>query len=255
MMMMKRDNSTTRRLFSEAGIGEGMRVLELGCGPGEVTEVLSELVGPSGSVLAVDRSADMLAAAEKRIRERGLDNVQFVEADLTAPPQYLDRVAHASMDAIAGRRVLMYLPQPHEALGRLLPWLRRGGIVVFEETDSTLCPGRTASMPAHDQGVAWLEEMLAKEGANPSMGFDLPGVLVGSGLEFRKVVAEAVIEGQGDQFPLAELLGLLQARLVGTGVAAASEVDELISRIGLERLDPASVYVSAMRFCASATKQ
>ena len=42
---MKRSNSTTERLFRSAGISEGMTILELGCGPGEVSELLSEIVG------------------------------------------------------------------------------------------------------------------------------------------------------------------------------------------------------------------
>ena len=51
---MIRSNSTTEKLFRNAGVVEGMSILELGCGPGEVSELLSDMVGPDGQVVAVD---------------------------------------------------------------------------------------------------------------------------------------------------------------------------------------------------------
>ena len=68
---MRRSNSTTERLFRAAGISAGMTVLELGCGPGEISELLSEIVGPAGSVLAVDRSDKMLSAAQETLEKAG----------------------------------------------------------------------------------------------------------------------------------------------------------------------------------------
>ncbi|MCB9105559.1 MAG: hypothetical protein H6633_15155 [Anaerolineales bacterium] len=55
---MKRDNTTTRRYLSDAGVKlGGMHVIEIGCGGGEVTEVLAELVGSSGAVVAIDQQS------------------------------------------------------------------------------------------------------------------------------------------------------------------------------------------------------
>ena len=57
---MKRDNSMTQRTLLDAGISPGMRVLEVGCGGGEVTELLADIVGPSGSVVAIDHNQKAL---------------------------------------------------------------------------------------------------------------------------------------------------------------------------------------------------
>lgn len=223
--------------------------MELGCGPGEVTEVLADLVGEGGSVLALDRSDEVLATATTRLD--GAQNVEFARADLNGAPSYLEGRAQSSFDAIAGRRVLMYLEEPATTLAGLRPWLRRGGLVVFEEADATLCPGRVQALPAHDRALDLLDKMLEAEGANRSMGFHLPATFIRAGLQFERIWAEAVVEGQGDQFPLAELIALLSSRLVAAGVAEAAEIDALPALINAE-VDPAIVFLSSMRFCAAA---
>jgi len=250
---VKRSNSTTERLFRSAGISEGMAVLELGCGPGEVSELLSDIVGSSGSVLAVDRSKEMMSSAQESFERTGKRNVHFLQADLNDAPEYLKSIDLLSFDAVVGRRLLMYLPSPDRVLAGLLPWLREDGLVVFEEYDSTICPGLVAAMPAHEQGTSLLEKMLAEEGVDQSMGFHLPSTFAKAGLQFEAIWAEAVIDGQGDQYSLGELLTLLKSRLESSNVAATSEIDELIAQIEIER-QPTNVFVSGMRFCAKARK-
>ena len=77
----------TRALFAAAGIRPGMRVLDLGCGAGDVAFVAADLVGPDGSVVGVDRSPDALARARLQAGQRDLTQVQFTEL----PPQYWAR--------------------------------------------------------------------------------------------------------------------------------------------------------------------
>ena len=48
----------TEEVLRRAGVGPGMRVLDVGCGTGDVSFLAARLVGPTGSVLGVDRSAD-----------------------------------------------------------------------------------------------------------------------------------------------------------------------------------------------------
>jgi ubiquinone/menaquinone biosynthesis C-methylase UbiE len=57
---------TTERLPQSAGIERGMRVLDLGCGAGDVSMLAGELVGASGSVVGIDPNAQVLAVARKR---------------------------------------------------------------------------------------------------------------------------------------------------------------------------------------------
>ena len=54
---------STERVFQKAGISEGMHVLDLGCGAGDVSFLAAELVGPTGSVVGVDLDPGVLAVA------------------------------------------------------------------------------------------------------------------------------------------------------------------------------------------------
>jgi ubiquinone/menaquinone biosynthesis C-methylase UbiE len=251
---MKRDNSMTRRFLVDAGIKPGMRVIEIGCGPGEVTELLAELVGPTGWVLAIDRDAKLLAMAQQRLREQGLHHVQWIVGDASATLVELQNFDAASFDALAGRRVLMYLPDPASTIRGLSKWLRSGALVVFEESDATLVPGRTLAMPAHDQAVDWFKQMLKAEGANTRTGFELPATFVQAGLTFERIKAEAIIQGQGTQYPLAVLLKFVAARIVDSGIATMMEIESLIAQIETESSHATSVYISDMTFCAWARK-
>ncbi len=59
----------------------GDRVLEIGAGPGYVSFALADRVGPTGTVYAIDRSADALAYLERLQKERGVSQIQRITAD------------------------------------------------------------------------------------------------------------------------------------------------------------------------------
>src|SRR5215813_2793516 len=73
---------STLRLFQEAGISEGMRVLDLGCGVGDVSFAARKLVRDSGEVVGIDRSEVAVDEARRRAKAAELKNVQFVTSDL-----------------------------------------------------------------------------------------------------------------------------------------------------------------------------
>src|SRR5687768_7135143 len=72
----------TEDIFRRAGIVEGMRVLDAGCGAGDVSFLVRAMIGPGGHVLGVDKSESAVAAARARASQAGLHNVEFQVADL-----------------------------------------------------------------------------------------------------------------------------------------------------------------------------
>jgi ubiquinone/menaquinone biosynthesis C-methylase UbiE len=117
----------TRRLIRESGIGAGMTVLDIGCGPGDVSLLLAEAVGRSGRVVAFDREERAIEAARKRARSMGYDNIEFIVSSDKELPQ------RSPFDAAIGRYVLIHQPDAPAMVQRAAKAVRPGGIVAFHE--------------------------------------------------------------------------------------------------------------------------
>jgi len=115
-------------LFRRAGITAGQRVLDLGCGPGDVALIAAEIVGPGGHVVGVDRSPVAVAAARDRAHLAGYLNTTFKTGDAA------NLAIIGEFDVIVGRLVLMDLPDPMKALRSLRKYLRPQGLMVLQET-------------------------------------------------------------------------------------------------------------------------
>ena len=112
----------TERLLERAGIGPGMRVLDIAAGTGDQAFVAAGRDGPTGSVLATDISAGMLAAAAEGARQAGLHNVQTRVMDA----QRLD-LEEGTFDAAIARFGLMFMPDLQDALVGIRRALAPGG--------------------------------------------------------------------------------------------------------------------------------
>ena len=73
----------TERLFRDAGMGPGQRILDIGSGVGDVAMLAARLVGPSGEIVGVERDVRSIAKARARAAEAGLHNVTFMQSDVT----------------------------------------------------------------------------------------------------------------------------------------------------------------------------
>src|ERR1700733_16308410 len=73
----------TEHLFRDAGITSGMRVLDIGCGMGDVTMLVAQLVGPGGSVVSIDLDQASIETARKRASAVGFDTTTFHRADIS----------------------------------------------------------------------------------------------------------------------------------------------------------------------------
>ena len=83
-------------MLQQIGDGKGRRVLDLCCGTGGITDVLSEWVGPTGSVVGADIDREKLAHARNWADQNKLLNVEFVEADVSgwSYPSFLRPRSH-----------------------------------------------------------------------------------------------------------------------------------------------------------------
>ncbi|MDT0426904.1 MULTISPECIES: methyltransferase domain-containing protein [Streptomyces] len=112
-----------------AELRPGLRVLDVGCGPGTITADLAALVAP-GRVTGVDSSGDILGQAAEVAEERGLDNVEFAVADVHA----LD-FPDDTFDVVHAHQVLQHVGDPVQALREMRRVCRPGGVVAARDSD------------------------------------------------------------------------------------------------------------------------
>jgi 2-polyprenyl-3-methyl-5-hydroxy-6-metoxy-1,4-benzoquinol methylase len=210
----------TRQLFEEAGINQGMRVLDVGCGSGDVAFLTANLVGRSGEVVGVDRERKAVDWASARAHSRGITNVKFIEGD-PAETEF-DR----QFDAIVGRLVLMYYPDPVEAIRKLIRHVRPGGLIVFQEVD--LANARSLPVaPLYERSLTWIKQTLSASGARIYLGLELYPVFLAAGLPGPSMRMDVLIGG-GPQCPVYEIVGELVQSLLPAmeklKIATATEV-------------------------------
>src|SRR5262249_66897 len=153
-------------LFQQAGISRGMRVLDVGCGSGDVAFLTADLVGPSGKVVGVDRERKAVDWANARANSQRTANVSFVEGDPT------ETEFDQKFDAIVGRLVLMYYPDPVGAIRRVMRHVRSEGLVVFQEMDMANARSLPVA-PLFERSVTWIKQTLNASGARTELGLEL----------------------------------------------------------------------------------
>ena len=168
---------STQRLCKRAGITEGMRVLDIGSGAGDVALTLAERVGPTGQVIGVDVNASILDTARQRAANVGMRNVEFIAGDAR-------RLTFADkFDAIVGRFVLMYMAEPGNAFAKLITHLKPDGIAAFQEPEYTLYPAFLhPDTPLMNQLIRWILDVFTHSGAHLDMGIGLYRAFVDAGL-------------------------------------------------------------------------
>ena len=225
----------TRALFAGAGIGAGMRVLDVGSGAGDVALLLADLVGPSGEVVGVEIAPESIGVATERVRAAGVDGiVRFVQADLR--DLVLDE---APFDAIVGRWVLMYQPDPVALLRRLAGLLRPGGILAFQESDLELLHGPVPPTPLFEQVRSWMRPPPIDTGIETRMGPKLHAAFLAAGLPAPTVRIDTPVGGGPDwlgyELMAASLRSLLPMLVAFNGVDPAEVgVDTLEDRLRAE---------------------
>jgi ubiquinone/menaquinone biosynthesis C-methylase UbiE len=182
----------TERLFREAGIGLGQRVLDLGSGVADVTMLAARLVGPSGEVVGIERDARSIARARARVAEAGLPNVSFVQCDVS---QF---ASDKLFDAVVGRLILMYLPDPAAVLRSLLRSLRPGGVVAFHEWSSASLLSVLAPLPLWYATASLMREAFNRSGANPYLGLAVARIFQEAGLPPPTARLEILLEPDPD---------------------------------------------------------
>ena len=144
-------------MLERIGVGAGWICLDLGCGPGGITALLSERVGCSGRVVGLDGDTVFLEHA----RRRGAPNVAFVAGDA-----YRAGLSSHAFDLVHARFLASTAGQPEALLNEAIRLARPGGIVAMQEPDM-------ATLNCDPPHPAWEALKSALVGAFASVGADI----------------------------------------------------------------------------------
>lgn len=194
----------TDQYFRSAGIVPGMRVLDIGAGMGDVAILAGDIVGASGRVLGLDRDARGLERARSRAIEQGCSSwVSFQEVNLD------EFTTTEKFDALVGRYVLLYQPNPGATVRHLSQFLVPGGIVVFHELDFPDPRPSDPPCPYWDRTYALVGEAFSRAGAPPHYGRRIGTAFTSAGLRFPTISADVVIGGAPGSFVYAWIANTL----------------------------------------------
>jgi len=165
------DPASCDRLLT-AGITTGWQCLEIGAGAGSMMRWMSDKVGATGKVIAVDCDT-------RFIRDCPLNNVKIIEADILQIP--LDKL----FDLIHVRHVLVHL-ENQELLTKIWQLLKPGGWLVIEEADfsaNRFITGTEAQQQSVEKVNEAMQRMFTNQGKDYALGIKLPSFLQQLGFE------------------------------------------------------------------------
>ena len=231
----------TTVLLQAAGIGPGMRVLDLGSGSGD----------HAFAVAGVERSPEAVRMARARAERLGLANVTFTVGDIHDP------AGGGPFDAVTCRLVLMHVPDPVAVLRTQAGVLRPGGLVAPVELDvstvRTLPP-----VPLAVQAKGWITETFQRAGIEQSLGARLWQVLSDAGVRPAGMLGVQPHYGPDNPGGAALLGGIVRTLtpvMERTGVATAEEVgpDTVVVRAAGELAAHRAVFAHPMLISAWGT--
>ncbi len=165
---------TTEKLFERAGPLTGLKVIDAGCGGGDVTFALARKVGPKGQVTGIDLDQEKLRAAHTAALAQGLSHVRFEACDVTK------RWPAADADLVYGRFILTHLKQPQDLLAQAMAAVKPGGMILIEDIDIA---GRFCypENPAFESSFQLYMALSRRRGGDPLIGRRLSLLLEDAG--------------------------------------------------------------------------
>ena len=207
----------TQAFLSRAGLSAGMRVLDLGCGVGDVTFIAARLVGTQGHVTGLDCDKQALEVARASLSEAESSYISFQEG------QVAEHSPDQPYDAIIGRHILIHTPNPLGVLQQAVSQVRPGGILAFQEFDLSRSYPCTPTKPLFEEQFRLLIRLFTQV-AQADIGMRLFQLFREAGLTNVESQGEFLLDGgAGSPFYewLAETVRSVLPKLEALGICTS----------------------------------
>lgn len=208
-------------------IKPGMRLLDVGCGPGTITSGLAQLVEPAETI-GIDPSPSVIETAKSLLVAKPAKHLTFEVGDI-----YQTRFAAAVFDAVFAHQVLQHLRDPVDALRRMQTLLKPGGVLGVRDVDW----GSATFYPENDGMRRFLtlySELARRNGGEANAGRYLRRWLREAGFSETRVTTATVSYMDpgatcewGKTYAERTLHSNLADRAVGYGIATRSELEDI----------------------------
>ena len=240
----------TENYLIAAGLDRGMKVLDLGTGMGDVALLAAEIVGPSGSVTGIDRDGTVLAKAGERATAQGHSApLTFIHSDLAGFR------SETHFDAVIGRYVLLYQPDPAKALIDAAALLRPGGLMCFHEMAFGSPAKSYPESSLFGTMITLVGDVFRRVGINPDMGLLLAKAFADAELSRPTIKADVPLGGEAGAYiygwgadTVKSLLPVIEK--LGLGTAQDIQIETLAQRMEEEAVANHSELLGPIQFGA-----
>ena len=236
--------ASARSLLDRISVKPGARVVDIGCGPIGILNLLSERVGSEGAVVGVEREPRFVEMARAEVSQRALRNVQVINADALGTG-----LEKNSYDVVHERLVLINVPTAAQGaiLAEMFSIVRPGGTIVLQEYDA-------ASYVCYPEHPSWnvllgiFNDTFHAAGGNEYIGRSLASLLRSAGAENVETRANAGFPKVGE-YQRTHLLSLITS--MRDRVLAAGRIGEVELRAHMDALcdhlsDPATTLIDKL---------
>ncbi len=207
-----------RQRLENVGVSDGWHYLEVGAGAGSIMNWISEKVGSTGTVVAVDTDTRFLLSSVS-------SNTVIVKGDIRTVD-----LGRSRFDLVHGRYILLHIPEFASVLEKMLLLFKPGGWLVFEEPDFSAARclvGSEDALLAFDRVSSAIETMYKATGIDHTAGLKIPKAL--SALRIKNLFVDNVAPSSRGGSPIARMMGMsagqLRERYIQTKKCTGKDVD------------------------------
>jgi ubiquinone/menaquinone biosynthesis C-methylase UbiE len=235
----------TIRTLDIAGIKQGMRCLDAGCGLGHTSFLMSERVGNHGKVIGLDINKDNINTCKTNLGHINNNNLEFVVGDLNDSITIKDH----SFDFVYSRFLFQHLIEPEKTLAKIIKHTSDGGIITIEELDHGLWLSHPPDPNLRKLQRAYVG-LLKLSGSDPFVARKLYGMFLRNELK-PNIAAYSVCVRMNDQ-PF-NMMGVLMAEVLKESILknnlmTLKQFDEMLTGLREYAMDPTGLALYAIAF-------